>query len=376
MEDLKTRIESVLRAVNIDGMEDLLAYMGQPNSFYWCRSSGHDRWTGGTAEHSWRVYQYMLYLRDHPNMIKCDSVKDKAKFSTLSDESIALAGLLHDVGKINGCGNHEIESLRLMRLYLKGPSQKWYDQVLAAVFFHHNRNSKSDSALNKHRDCLLRMLLNDADTRASGTTWNAKRFLDGLTQHSGTPSSANYLRRVALDRTRQVLDYKMYLDGDFVFHSISGYSRNDIRLEDSFEKVVDVTAVTPGPTREDFITNLHYAQRDPKACLVIGVDPRVIRSETRNLRQTEDNIERDLLICSNILPALYRSKQDQDKHGHKYSYWMPDEVIALYEKMQGNSACLFLPNVTFFRDGSSKGFRMVEPWTCNVVLIPKDHGDR
>ena len=102
-----------------------------------------------------------------------------------------------------------------------------------------------------------------------------------------------------------------------------------------------------------------------KICLVIGIDLTEIKPETRYLRQ-DNPAEEELLICSNLLKSLYQSKYIGD---FRFAYTMRDEIKQQYDQQSPDKG-IFLPQVTFFRDGVSEGFRMVTPWTCDVLLVP------
>lgn len=52
---------------------------------------------------------------------------------------------------------------------------------------------------------------------------------------------------------------------------------------------------------------------------------------------------------------------------------MRGEIKQRYQN-QSIDEGIFLPQVTFFRDGVSEGFRLVAPWTCDVLLVPEWKG--
>lgn len=378
---LNERIINVLRNTEELNISRLIAYMSGKRGFFWVRSGGHDHWRNGTAQHSWRVYQYMKYLHEHPDEIPCNRKSAKRadptlapdKVNQLSKQDIILTGLLHDVGKMNGCNGHASKSKIIIDKYLgKGFSEK-YPQVVAAIFFHH-RTTKEGGVLNKYKNSTLKNLLNLADSMASGTTWNSKRFKDQREQFDGCVScDKKGLRSDAMDRTRQMLDYRMYLDYQYDFCHIVGYSSRDI-VWNSHDNIV--SQIQSGKIQglkisdgSDFITTLHKKQDKGKLCLAVGIELSVIAPNERKLRQNNP-LEEELLICSNILFAFYQS---QNTGGHRYAYTMRQETAQNYQK-QSKEKGIFLPNVTFIRDGVSEGFRQVIPWKANVLLIPEWKG--
>ncbi len=370
-------IINVLRNTDVSNMPRLIEHMSGQRGFFWVHSSGHDHWTNGTAQHSFRVYQYMNFFYEHPEEIPCNRKSDKkadpalapVKVKQLSKQDVILTGLLHDVGKMHGCNHHASKSKNIIDKYLgRGFSEK-HPQVLAAIFFHHTAK-KNGGALNKYSNSTLKKLLNLADSMASGTTWNSTRFKGQRSQHNGRVSDdIKHLRRVAMDRTRQMLDYRIYLDYHYYLCHVIGYGSRNIVWNSHGNIVSQIKSGKiqglPIPNGKDFITTFHEKQETGKFCLAVGIDLSVIAPNTRKLRQDNPQ-EEELLICSNILLAFYQS---QNIGKHRYAYTMRPETAQNYQK-QSKEKGIYLPDVTFIRDGVSEGFRQVTPWTTDLLLIP------
>jgi hypothetical protein len=88
----KEKIISVLRKINRDNIEDLINYLESTDFFAAPASTKyHGAYSGGLAEHSLHVW----YLLQH---------KNKYYRLNLSNETIDIVALLHDVCKINFYG--------------------------------------------------------------------------------------------------------------------------------------------------------------------------------------------------------------------------------------------------------------------------------
>lgn len=382
MPTLNERIIKELQRTEVKNLSRLISYMNGEKGFFWVRSGEHDHWTNGTAQHSWRVYQYMRYMWEHPEVIPCnrkaisdpskaDPVLSPEKMKALTEHEIILTGLLHDVGKMWGCDHHATNSRKIIDNYLgKGFSER-NPEIVAAIFFHHKKD-KNGGFLNAYKDTTLKKLLNQADSMAAGTTWHSTRFKEHRSQRHGNISSdVKHLRRVAMDRTRQVLDYKMYMDFTYDLRTIGGYASKDITWNTHDEMVNEVKSGILKdlsiPNNVDYISAVHriIQEKDRNVCLIVGIDLSLIKNDERFLRQ-ENPSEEELLICSNVMMAFYKSKSIGN---FRYAYTMRDEIKQLYQN-QSSDKGIFLPQVTFFRDGASEGFRMVAPWTCDVLLVP------
>lgn len=379
---LTERIISELQRTDVKNLSHLIQYMEGEKGFFWVRSGGHDHWTNGTAQHSWRVYQYMRYMWEHPEEIpsnrkatknpsyKADPDLAPVKVKALTENEIILSGLLHDLGKMKGCSHHASNSKLIIDKYLGAGFSERNPKIVAAIFFHHNMG-KDGGSLNVYRNTTLKKLLNRADTMAAGTTWNSSRYKEKRSQrHGATTSDMKHLRRVAMDRTHQVLDYRMYLDHHYNLCHVVGIPSTTIQWNvqvDNLSQIIDgLEDPLPITTGNDYITSAHrYIQEGKSIKIVVGIEILDSNSWNRYLRQNNP-AEEELLICSNIHMAFYSAKDVGD---HRYAYTMRDEALQHY-RQQSKDKGVFLPRVTFFRDGESEGFRMVEPWTCDVLLVP------
>ena len=382
MSSLNELIINELQRTEVKDLSRLINYMKGERGFFWVRSGEHDHWTNGTAQHSWRVYQYMRYMWENPCEIPCnrkalnvpsykaDPALAPDKVKTLTENEIILTGLLHDVGKMWGCNHHASNSRKIIDSYLGEGFSEVYPKIVASIYFHHHKE-KDGGFLNAYRNTTLRILLNKADSMASGTTWHSIRFIENRSQRYGRlTSDIKHLRRGAMDRTRQVLDYRMYLDYTYKLQTITGFASKNIVWNTHGDWVKGMKKGTltgiPLQHKEDFISHAHRITKDNKnICLIIGIDLSINSQNTRDLRQDNQG-EEEFLICSNTLMAFYKPKENVN---FRYSYTMRGEIKQRYQN-QSIDEGIFLPQVTFFRDGVSEGFRLVAPWTCDVLLVP------
>ena len=99
MTDIRESIFSALRATGRPGVDALLDYLDK-SSYFTRGCYGHHKEQGGLAAHCHEVYLFML---SH-NVL-------------LPKDSIAIAGLLHDLGKTNrniGTGGHGHRSVAIL----------------------------------------------------------------------------------------------------------------------------------------------------------------------------------------------------------------------------------------------------------------------
>lgn len=98
----KNKIISLLKAVDRDGIDELIKYLEERTDFFIAPASTrfHGNYKGGLAEHSINV---MNILKE----------KNERYSLNLSDESIVIIGLLHDICKVNFYKN----SMKLRRNY-------------------------------------------------------------------------------------------------------------------------------------------------------------------------------------------------------------------------------------------------------------------
>lgn len=385
MSNLNELIIAELRRTDIQDINKLIKYMNREKGFFWVRSGSHDHWTNGTAQHSWRVYQYMHFLWEHPEEIKCNrnstSNSQRAcpelatdKVRKLTEKEIIIAGLLHDLGKMHGNGKHELKSKNIIDDFLGQGFSLQNPAIAAAIFFHHDK-SKDGKMLNQYKNCTLRYLLNEADSMASGTTWHSTRFKQQRSQRSGNhQNDTKHLRRVAMDRTLQVMDSHLYMDYQNTVHKIVGYSNRNIVWNVQDNIIRDIKSgnfkCLPQNHNEDFVTAAHwYHQNGKNITIAIGTDLSIPASYERNLKQNSP-AEETLLICSNLIQAIYHARNIGE---YRYAYTMRDSIKPHYNN-QSEFKGILLPAVTFFRDGESEGFRMVDTWSCNILLMPGWNG--
>lgn len=95
LEMVKKLTIDTLKQVKREGIEDLLAYL-EKSDYYTSPASSryHNSYPGGLAEHSLSVYNALVF---HYENLK-DSDYDIPK---LSEESLIIVGILHDLCKIN-----------------------------------------------------------------------------------------------------------------------------------------------------------------------------------------------------------------------------------------------------------------------------------
>jgi len=86
----------LLRSLERPGMERVIQWLTEESDFFSAPASTrfHGNYPGGLAEHSLNVYRIALRLRDQLREL----APEKAD---ISDESIAIAALLHDICKAN-----------------------------------------------------------------------------------------------------------------------------------------------------------------------------------------------------------------------------------------------------------------------------------
>lgn len=87
-EDIKQKIIEILQSVNREGMDRLIDFL-ENSDFFTCPASTkyHGNFAGGLAEHSLAVYNLL-------------SLKNEQFKLGVSDQSVKICGLLHDICKI------------------------------------------------------------------------------------------------------------------------------------------------------------------------------------------------------------------------------------------------------------------------------------
>lgn len=366
-ETLTEKYNSALRQYLGDS-EELELFL-ERNGFYTKRCSSHDHWRGGLLQHSWRVYQYMLFLREHPELLKDKTYADEV--GRLSEREVALAGLLHDVGKTVHRGSeyhdgHESRSEQIISKLMVDGDESWV-RVKAAIYYHHGKEKKHALYV-AHKNCALAALLRYADGAASGTTWNSTRFKEGRSQKSGDVCSVSHLHRLALDRTIQMLKYRMYLDRSYCLHAAKGYGRSCIQWGVHGELAKDIEGLRKYATACNAGTDVisaahqHTEAGGERMCLVMPIEGIACLHAERDLQGRAKAMGR-LMVCSNLVHTFFKT---EDAHNHRYVLTTVDEIAS---HISQEKACAYLEGVTMMRDGESCGYRQVAPWPLDVLLV-------
>ena len=141
MTEVKDNIIKILRSAGRPGMEDVIAYM-ESSGYFTKYGGGHHKVKGGLAQHSIEVYDFML----------------AHNVCGFSQDSIAVAALFHDLGKVEGGrGKHWDRSVGILdRLGFALAEEERY-----AISHHHDKSVPS--LLHP-----LRMALSAADMVSTG----------------------------------------------------------------------------------------------------------------------------------------------------------------------------------------------------------------
>lgn len=111
------RFESLMNTITRDGKDALMNYIRTRTDFYTAPASTqfHLSCEGGLLQHSLNVYDCLMLKKDNPLW--------KSTFEKISDESLIIMSLLHDLCKVN--------------FYTKGvKNQKTYDPEKVAAAAH------------------------------------------------------------------------------------------------------------------------------------------------------------------------------------------------------------------------------------------------
>lgn len=366
-ETLTEKYKSALRQY-VGDSEQLELFL-ERNGFYTKRCSSHDHWRGGLLQHSWRVYQYMLFLREHPELLKDKPYADEV--GRLSEREVALAGLLHDVGKTVHRGSeyhdgHESRSEQILSKLVVDGDESWV-HVKAAIYYHHHR-AKDHEVYRTFKNCALAALLRYADGAAAGTTWNSTRFVEGRSQKRGEVCTREHLHRQALDRTIQMLKNRMYLDRSFCLHATKGYGRSRIQWGVHSEIAKDIEGLRKHAVVCDAGTDVISAAHQlaeaggERMCLVMPLEG-IARLHTERDLQSRAKAMGRLMVCSNLVQTFFKT---EDAHNHRYVLTTVDEIAS---HVNQEKACAYLESVTMMRDGESYGYRQVAPWSLDVLLV-------
>lgn len=154
MTDIKERIYTILRATGRPGVESVIDYL-EKSSYFKRGCYGHHKEYGGLAQHSLEVYEHML-----------------AHAGGLPADSIAVAGLFHDLGKTSrrdgrGHGQRSVDILDRLGFVLTADER-------TAIGRHHDKSLDFIT-------CPLRRVLTLGDMSSTGA-W--KRSHPELCHHS------------------------------------------------------------------------------------------------------------------------------------------------------------------------------------------------
>ena len=370
---LKERIVQTLKDTGAKNIDKMLQYMEQYD-FFDCKSSSHNHWTGGTAQHVWAVYLIAKALRDQrmsePNI---------AKYAT--DKKLAIVCLLHDICDMNVSvydnnqrlvSGHGYRSYWMMRNYNVGTE---VERKVVNNHMHDDRIFKSNNQQQVDEYNALHSLIRKADGQASGTAWNSTRFKENRTQHRGVQTEdISYLRAVAMDRTVQSGKYHLYVDEKYELREYRNYARKDIKWnshEDIVSHLNEIEKVQLDRSL-DVISAVHQYMTKTKErlCLVVGVCSKIPEDKDKRLRRYYIG-EQNVLICSNLLNSFYKSditKKSTKKF--RFEFTMSDEVKECYRKLRSQKGGIYLKDVVMIRDGSGRGFPFVEPWKVDLLLVP------
>ena len=179
---LKEKIVKTLKETGAENIDKMLQYMEQ-NEFYECKSSSHNHWTGGTAQHVWAVYLIAKALRDQrmnePNI---------AKYAT--DKKLAIVCLLHDICDMDvsvydhnqkWVSGHGKKSYWMMKNLNVGTE---VERMVVCNHMHDNAPYYFNNQQEIDEYIALHSLIRKADGQASGTAWNSSLPLPGRTSRA------------------------------------------------------------------------------------------------------------------------------------------------------------------------------------------------
>lgn len=144
------KLETLIRLVETisrPGTSDVVELLKNSNFSTKYGGASHHRYRGGLVDHSLEVYEHM---------------KEKAAGLDIPDESIIICSIFHDLGKLHGHHNHQLESVAI----LEKCGFHLTDQERLAISTHHDM----DGALNLGS---LQSLLKRSDVKSTGD-WRGK----------------------------------------------------------------------------------------------------------------------------------------------------------------------------------------------------------
>lgn len=356
-------VEDALRGIQRD-TNHLIAFINNTDYFE-VRSSSHDHWKGGMAQHAFRAYSYAMYIYDE---LKKNGSKDVA---LINRDSLALVTLMHDICNITSHqfkSGHGRRSRSILESWSTGAIAT--EPELKAVECHRHDTDKLILCNDQYKEETLQLhrILRITDQLSAGTAWNTTRFKDGLNQNKSNKG----LYREAFERTWQCLvpgswlknhgiKEGMYLDCHYHLQHI-GTGDVDFDINDPFSHSTSNVVKLYPQAGDDIISLAHrLVLEGKKPLLVIGY-----KQESPDIiDKMRNGSERDFLICSNVAPALFDRKCKQDS----YTYTMKKHAKDFITDVKGSPTMyIIVRNVEFFRLGHSNNYQMVEPWPCEVAL--------
>ena len=369
---LKEKITKTLQETCAPNINKMLLFMEQ-YGYFKCRSHSHNNWEGGASQHMWAVYLIAKALRD-------ERLNELAVSKYATDQKLAIVCLLHDL-----CDMHvpSYDNTQNAKHGHHGGKSKWIMENLHVGTKAERmvvRNHMKSSALwtagtpeEVEEYNTLHSLITKADHQASGTAWNSTRFKQGRTQHYGIYTEDNsYLRAVAMDRSVQSGKYHLYMDENYELREYRNFNRKLIQHLDCGDILSIQKKQILFDGNKDVISAAHdYTKKTGKRlCIVVGANADIPEDKDTRLRRGNKK-EQDILICSNLLSAFYHGEKSQEKESRRYrfEFTMREEVKEIYRQCKEKNQSLYLPDVKMIRDGESRGFPFVEPWTVDVLLV-------
>ena len=372
---IKEKIIKTLIDTGAENIDKMLQYLEQ-YKYYECKSSSHNHWFGGTAQHVWAVYLIAKALRDQRM-----NEPIIAKYAT--DKKLAIVCLLHDICDMNVSvyrnDGKDISDKHGSKSYWMMKNLNVGTEVERKVVCNHMYdnapyNFKNQQETDEYK--ALHSLIRKADGQASGTAWNSTRFKESRTQHKGIfTEDLPYLRAVAMDRTVQSGRYHLYMDEKLKLIEYKNYNRDQIKWNSHENVVSQLNRIerVQLDNNLDVISAAHqYMYKTKKrVCLVVGVKNEIPKDKDTRLRRGCIE-EQDILICSNLLNSFYESKKCDEKvrRRYRFEFTMRDEIKEHYRKLRSQKGGIYLKDVVMIRDGSERGLPFVEPWKVDILLVP------
>lgn len=369
---LKEKIINTLKDTEVENIDKMLKYL-EKHEYYECKSSSHNHWIGGTAQHVWAVYLIAKALRDRrmnePNI---------TKYAT--DKKLAIVCLLHDICDMSVSvydNNHKWVSGHGGKSYWIMNNLKVGTEVERMVVCNHMHKDATYHFNNQQETDeynALHSLITEADHSASGTAWNSTRFKGNRTQHYGVlTEDISYLRAVAMDRTVQSGKYHLYMDEKLELREYKNYNRKQIQWNSHEDVVNQLNRIEKVQLNKfiDVISAAHQymAKTKERLCIVVGICSKIPEDKDKRLRRYYID-EQDILICTNLLNSFYKSETTKKStKKFRFEFTMRDEVKECYRNLSSQEGGIYLKDVVMIRDGFGRGFPFVEPWKVDILLV-------